>query len=363
MASSEDSEGGGRIGTLMKWVGIVGGLLSFGGAVYGVLQAQGDLRERGRIVEEQYKAGEAQEKAGDYTAAWDSFAQASTVAGTDGFFAKLLGGLSAERQKIRAAQEDLAMEWTREATAPEGHTFSESVDKLVATLVVGANSATGARKGDLLAHVGWAYFLKLRSGDTAVQPEKLYQEAVAADAANPYANAFWGHWILWKHGSLQDANQRFATALSSGRARGVVRHFQLAALKNAGSSAEGAWVRVVNDMHKAGESLDAGTLRDLYSQYYFAVTDDAQFKRLLAAVSPADHLELERMLLMLGADDQQLALNAALAQTYEALGQPDHALAAWREAKTELGGADSRLGPRADTAIKRLTKAAKPAKT
>lgn len=361
MGGSDDSEGG-RIGSLMKWVGIVGGLLSFGGAIYGVLQAQGDLRERARVVEEQYKAGEAQEKAGDYTAAWESFAQASTVAGTDGFFAKLLGGLSVERQKIRAAQEDLAMEWVREASAPEGHTFSESVDKLVNTLVVGANSATGARKGDLLAHVGWAYFLKLRSGDRGMQPEKLYQDAVAADASNPYANVFWGHWVLWNHGSLQEAQQRFATALSSGRARKEVRHFQLAALKNAGSSADGAWVSVVNDMHKAGESLDARTLRDLYSHYYFAVNDDAAFKRLLDAVPPADHIDLERMLLMLGADDQELALNAALAQTYEALGQPEQALAAWREVKTKLGGADSRLGPRADAAIKRLSKNAKPTK-
>src|SRR5262249_58159135 len=129
-----------------RWVGRVGGVVAFGGAVCGVLQAQGDLRERGRVVEEQFKAGQSQEKAGDYAAAWESFAQAGTVAGTDGFFAKLLGGLSDERQKIRTAQEDLAMEWTRESRAPEGHTFSEVVDKLVGTLVVGAHSARGARE-------------------------------------------------------------------------------------------------------------------------------------------------------------------------------------------------------------------------
>src|SRR5262245_15103176 len=283
----------------MKWVGIVGGLLSFGGAVYGVLQAQGDLRERTRVVEEQFRAGQSQEKAGDYAAAWESYAQASTVAGTDGFLAKLLGGLSEERQKIRTAQEDLAMQWARESHAPEGHTFSEVVDKLVGTLVVGANSATGARKGDLLAHVGWAYFLKRRSGDMGVQPEKQYQDAIAADAANPYANVFWGHWILWNHGPMAQARERFATALASGRARDVVRQFQLAALKNAGSEADGAWVSVVNDMHKAGERLDEPTLRDLYSRYYFAVSNADSFRQLLAAVPPADHIELERMLIML----------------------------------------------------------------
>ncbi|HXD22749.1 MAG TPA: hypothetical protein VN613_05265 [Gemmatimonadaceae bacterium] len=356
---TDESEGG-RIGALMKWVGIVGALLSFGGAVYGVLQAQGDLRERGRVVEEQFKAGQAQEKAGDYAAAWESFAQANAVAGTDGFFAKLLGGLSEERQKIRTAQEDLAMDWARESRAPDGHTFAEVVDKLIGTLIVGANSATGARKGDLLAHVGWAYFLKRRSGDMGVQPEKQYQDAIAADATNPYANAFWGHWILWNHGPMAQARERFATALSNGRARDVVRHFQLAALKNAGSEADGAWVSVVNDMHKAGEPLDEPTLRDLYSRYYFAVNNDDAFKQLLAAVPPADHIELERMLLMLSPEDRQLTLNAALAQTYDALGEPEQALAAWQAVKKHLGGADSRLAPRADAAIKRLTKSKKP---
>jgi hypothetical protein len=161
---------------------------------------------------------------------------------------------------------------------------------------------------------------------------------------------------------MAQARERFATALASGRARDVVRQFQLAALKNAGSEADGAWVSVVNDMHKAGEPLDEPTLRDLYSRYYFAVNNTDSFKQLLAAVPPADHIELERMLIMLSPEDRQLPLNAALAQTYEALGQSDQALAAWKTVKTLLGGADSTLGPRADAAIKRLSKPAKPSK-
>jgi len=348
--------GGSRFGAILKWVGIAGTLLTFGGAVYELMHAQGELRERGRIVDEQFTAGRAQEMAGDFPAAWESFAQAATVAQTDGFFAKLLGGLGERRQKIRTAQEDLAMEWVRESHAPEGHTFSEVTDKLVNTLVVGADTSSGARKADLLAHLGWAYFLKRRSGDMGVQPEKLYQQAVAADAANPYANAFWGHWLLWNHGSTAEADKHFAAALSTSRARGEVRHFQLAALKNAGSDADGAWVSVVNDMRKAGEPLDSATLGDIYGRYYFALNDDSQLKRLFAAVPPAEHLELQRMLLASGHDDHQLTLNAVMALTYEAAGQPDQALAAWRAVKTELGGADSRLAPRADAAIKRLAK-------
>ena len=244
----------------------------------------------------------------------------------------------------------------RESRAPEGHTFSEVTDKLVNTLVVGANTATGARKADLLAHLGWAYFLKMRSGENGLQPEKLYEQAVTVDATNPYAHVFWGHWILWSHGSMAKASEHFMTALSAHRARKEVRHFQLAALENAGSDADGAWVSVVNDMRKAGEPLDESTLRDLYSRYYSAVNDESQAMKLFAAVPPAEHLELQRMLLAVAGDHEKLALNAMMAVTCEAAGQPDEALTAWRAVKAELGGSASPLGPRADAAIKRLAK-------
>jgi hypothetical protein len=89
--------GGSRFGAILKWVGIAGTLLTFGGAVYELMHAQGELRERGRIVDEQFTAGRAQEMAGDFPAAWEGFAQAATVAQTDGFFAKLLGGLGGRR--------------------------------------------------------------------------------------------------------------------------------------------------------------------------------------------------------------------------------------------------------------------------
>src|SRR5262245_15995053 len=105
----------------MKWVGIAGALLSFAGAVYQLLHTQGELRERSRMVNEQVAAGRSQQSAGDYAAAWDSFAKAAAAAQVDGFFAKLLGGLSKPQQEVRTAQEDLAMEWLRDSRAPEGH--------------------------------------------------------------------------------------------------------------------------------------------------------------------------------------------------------------------------------------------------
>ena len=353
---------GASIASLMKWIGIVGGLLSFGTAIYALAKSEGDLRERGRVAAEQYATGNTQQAAGDYPSAWDSFSRAAATAGTDGLFAKLLGGLDAQQRQIRAAQQDLAMKWVRTGQVAEGHEFSEIVDKVVNVLASGAVTSAGQRKADLLAHLGWAYFLKQRSGDTNLQPETQYREAVALDADNPYANVYWGHEILWNHGPLSDAAERFKAALASSRARADVRHFQLAALANARSDdAEGAWWQVVRDMRKNGESLEPSTRRDMYDRYSEALQDDRQMQRMLQAVPPAEHIELQRMLLQTDSLEpwSKWTLTAVLATTLEAAGQQDEALETWRSLLSELrseihSDASSPLTNRANLAIKRL---------
>ncbi len=351
-------ERGASIASLMKWVGIIGGLLSFGTAIYGLAKSEGDLRERGRVVAEQYATGNAQQAAGDYASAWDSFARAATTAGTDGLFAKLLGGLDAQQRQIRAAQQDLAMKWVRTGQVAEGHEFSEIVDKVVNVLAAGAVTSTGQRKADLLAHLGWAYFLKQRSGGTNLEPEVQYREAVAIDANNPYANVYWGHEILWKHGPVSDAAERFTAALASSRARADVRHFQLAALANVQSDdAEAAWWQVVSNMRKNGESLEPSTRRDMYDKYYVSLNDDPQMQRMLRAVPAAEHVELQRMLLQTKDLEpwQKWTLRAVLATTLEAAGEQEQALATWRSLQSELrSDPNSPLTNRVNVAVKRL---------
>jgi hypothetical protein len=342
----------------MKWIGIIGALLSFGTAIYTLARSEGELRERGRVVTEQYAAGSAQRAAGDYASAWDSFALAATTAATDGLVAKLLGGLDTQRQQIRTTQQDLAMIWVRTGRVAEGHELSEIVDKVVNVLATGTTTSTGQRKADLLAHLGWGYFLKQRSGDANLRPEIKYREAVAIDATNPYANVYWGHWILWNHGSLGDSTERFTAALASNRARADVRHFQLAALANVRSDdTEAVWWRVVNDMRKSAETLEPSTRGDMYAKYYFALNDDAQMQKVLAAVPAAEHVELQRMLLQSDGLEQsrKRTLTAVMAITLEAAGQRDEALTTWRSLQSETRpDPNSTLTDRANAAIKRL---------
>ncbi len=349
--------------TLYKWIGIAAALISFATAVWGLLNAAGELRERKRVVTEQVAAGRAEEAAGDFTGAWDSFARARTSADYDGLFAKLLGGLSAQRQTVKVAQEDLAMHWIREAHATTGHPFAEVADKVTDVLSTGAATNAGARKADLLAHLGWSYFLKSREGAANVAPDVPYKEAVAADATNPYANAFWGHWILWEHGPFQDALQRFNTALETGRARAEVRMLELTGLANVHTDeADAEWIRVVNQMRMKGEAIDASTVHELYTKYYFALNDNVLLQKMLAAVPAEDHLDMQHSLLQSAGLEtyQKQGLTAVMAETLEADGKKDEALAAWRELQTQLNGDKaSTLTDRVDAAIKRLEPPAK----
>jgi hypothetical protein len=346
-------------GKLMAWVGIAAALISFGTAVYELLHAQGELRERRRVVAEQMSSGATEQAAGYYPAAWDSFQKAADTAEADGMLAKLLGGLSKERQAVRTAQENLAMEWLRNTHLAEGQTFADLTDKLVGTLAAGLSTSTGARQADLQAHLGWAYFLRYRDGDRNVAPDVAYRKAVAADATNPYGNVFWGHWILWTQRSVPQARERFSAALATDRARADVRRFQLAGLSNVRSDeAEAEWLRTLEDMREHGEPLGDATKSDLYSRYYSALNDSEMRDRMLAAIPPDQQLELQRTLLDWADLEpyKKQTVKALRAFTLEASSNRDGALAAWKDLLAETGSEPgSTLAERARLEIKRLS--------
>ena len=349
-----------RVGVVMKWVGIVTALISFGTALYALIHSASELRDHRRVFREQFKSAQMQEAAGDFANAWDSFSHAEATVAGEGIFAKLLGGLSAEQQEVRTAEQDLAMEWLRSSRVPEGSQFSTIADKLLSVLTIGANNSSGARRADLLAHLGWAYFLKQRDGDGGLRPEAEYQEAVAADAKNPYANAFWGHWILWNHGALNDANERFAAALGTDRARSVVRHFQLAALANVRSNdTDAAWLRVVSDMQAAKEPIDTSVRDEICNRYAQALEDPTLMQRITNAVTPPRQVALLQATLQSEGESevQKATLSVALAESLEKLGQSQESLEAWKKVALELKSQPHSIWTdRVDAAIKRLSR-------
>jgi hypothetical protein len=348
-----------RVGAVMKWVGIITALISFGTAVYALVHSASELRDHKRVFQEQLKSGQMQEASGDFANAWDSLTHAEATVADEGIFAKLMGGLSAEQREVRAAEQDLAMEWLRSSRVPEGSQFSTIADKLVSVLTVGVSSSTGARKADLLAHLGWAYFLKSRDGDGGLRPDAEYKEAVASDDKNPYANVFWGHWILWNHGALKEAKERFALALSSGRAKPEVRHFELSALANVRSNdTDAEWLRVISDMLAAQEMIDASVRSEVCNRYTQAMGDPELLKAINTAVTPTRQVQLLHALLQSDvlSQAQKTTLEVALAESLESAGRPQEALEAWKTLEAELRSQPHSIwSVRVTTAVRRLS--------
>jgi tetratricopeptide (TPR) repeat protein len=347
-----------------KWLGVAAAVLSFGSAAYGVLHEQASKRQRENQVTQLLASGRLQEKASDYDHAFESFQKAKKIADADDVFASVIGGLGKRRAEVGGELEKLSELWLRNGQAKDEEGLADIADNAVKVLAPAVDGATGAHKADLLAHLGYAYFLKGRfSEGTADKSTPLYREAVAADPQNPYANAFWGHLIVWNHGSLADAKQHFAVALASGREHEVVRRYQLSALSNEHSDeVEAAWWQLVNEMRKAGEPLAERTTHDMASKYYFASSNEGDRKALFVAVPPAEHAELARFLLGSGAaGSEALSVKVILAESLEAAGKKDEALAAWQDVQTAVQGDATIYNTAVKDALKRLGAGAGPA--
>lgn len=349
------------LNTPLKWVGAVTAIVSLILGLNQVTRLFSELGERQRQVAELKEVSEQQQRAGDFPGAWASLTQAVAIADQGGYLAKVTGRLSAERTGLRESQEDVAMAWLEQASAPAGKKFSDVVDPLLPVVARGIATATGQRKADLLAHAGWAYFLKSRDGAEGTEPHALYQQAIEADASNPYAHANWGHWIVWTRGPLEEATAHFASALASGRHRPYVRRMQLAAMRlNSAPATSAEYLRAVSDMVKNQEPVDPAVRRDLYGLYFFAFGDDALFDRLVAAVPPTEQIAAIRALFFdVDFDPSRAPLrDACLARLQEAAGEPAEALKTWRALLTSLPpSAAGRVVDRARAAVTRLSAA------
>jgi hypothetical protein len=345
--------------SVMKWVGIIAAVLSLIAGVRQFLTLTAESAERERRIGELLATGAAQQQAKDYPQAWTTLETALTQAEQGNLLAKLTRRLGARRQQVRLAQENLAMQWLENIVVPQGQTFATTVEKVLPVLHRGALEASGARLGDIHAHVGWGYFLKRRDGQAALDPAPWYVKALEVDPANPYAHAFSGHWKMWSNEPLDVAIGEFAKAMASNRERPYVRGVQVSALLNrVGADARLELVKVANEMRKNNEPVDGRLLREMRGIYQAALNDKPFTDRLIAAVPVAEHLATVEMV---KADPSSAAgsdesLDVARALLEEAGGDPESAVKTWRAVRANQPEAASPLGRRADAAIKRLAR-------
>jgi hypothetical protein len=252
------------------------------------------------------------------------------------------------------------MAWLRDARPGPGKAFSEIVNPVLPVLERGLLTAAAGRKADLLAHLGWADFLRSRDDGVARNPETRYRDAIQLDPGNPYAHVHLGHWILWRNGPLDVARKEFSAALASGRAHDYVRTMQFAALQNARTpEADGEILRVVNDMRKNKEAIDERTRASVFSMYVSAFTrDEATTQKLLTALPPSDQLETFQALFYDQDFDQakRPSRELCLAKLQEAVGRSEDALRTLRAVQSELpANASGGLRRAVDASIARLS--------
>src|SRR5262249_42669760 len=147
------------------------------------------------------------------------------------------------------AQERLAMDWLDDARSsqhPQG--LKGIADTVSPVLARGAVAGKGERAADLTAHLGWADFFRMRGEMSGLDPAQSYRRAIEIDPKNVYAHTMWGHWILWNHGSLDEAKRHFAIVLESGRKREYVRMMQLAAFMNVKPEGDIDAIRVASEI-------------------------------------------------------------------------------------------------------------------
>jgi hypothetical protein len=236
----------------LKCVGTVSAVISlFLGAVQ-VKNVVGKWRSGEAAAKELLAAADLKLATRDYEQAW---ALASQAVDSYPSFAP-----------AKAKQLDVAMVWLRDVTVSGGTqdpSFSAVSDKVTPVLLRAASRTQGKEKADVLAHLGWLTFLKWRDGERNLAVAQPYQQALAIDPGNLYANLMLAHWLLYPGGgggTLADARLHFDAALKTATTkeeRQFVRSWQMVALLNRDERFAPELVRVSAAMAADGDTLSA----------------------------------------------------------------------------------------------------------
>ena len=328
---------------------LVLGLLIAAGVWKGVVWQRARSEQSQRVATLTRQA-ELQAGSGNYLSAWNFLEQAAAI--------------DSASKDVIDAQERLAMEWLDNARGSQlTGNLKEIAEKVTPVLSRGAVAGKGERAADLMAHLGWADFLRSREGVGGLDPTQNYRRAIEMDPDNVYAHTMWGFDILRRCGSIAEANRHFAIALKPKERRDYVRHMQISGfLWTCNPEYENEAIRVANAIRLAGESMPAG-IPDrpdawrLWNIYYDHLVNKEARQQFLSALSPQDHLATFRWLYPESEvpKDKLELYDYMLAQFYELNGDRSNALALYRRLQKQLGNARGSMADGVNAAIKRLS--------
>lgn len=349
MAQSVPAKSTDGLTRVLKWVGAATAVLSLVFGLRTLANLITDRRAREQQVVELLGTAQLQREALDYQSAWASLDQAMEVREND--------------QRVRTLQEDVAIDWLRniraEGTPP---LFTPVVDRVSPALNRGVLSATGQRRADLRAWLGWADFLRWRDGQRQVDPTRRYREAISEDSLNVYAHAMSAHWLLWSGEAREEAQRHFSAALSSGREREYVRAMQLSSFSNAsGSDADAGLLGLANAVRVANEPVPEGLHRRVWPIYYRCLERDPRECPAPAVdreLTPVDQLRTFRWLYAdsLADTERRVVFGYQLARLEERAGESDSARVHYQALASEVRALNPRIADQVRRAIARLSR-------
>ena len=341
---------GSRFSQLLKWMGYAAAILSFLGTLYGLGRFAYDRADTNRKINALLASEAVQLQGHDYDSAWRTLEQAQHLKPDSG--------------KVHAAQESLAILWLDDFELQRTEKFAAISQKLVPVLTrMIAVTKQGTQRADLLARLGWAYYLQFRENASEVDPETTFKQAVDDDANNPYAHAMWGYFLLWskyREDYLESARKHFAAALASQRERNYVRLLQTVGLSDCRTDVcMDELLRVASEIRRDHGQMPDHPRLELFGQYYFEFGGGSQSpQRFINLLPPAEHLATFHWLF----DEIRFDRSKADQRTFytailqEAAGDREGALANYRLCIANDRPNSGSMWERATAAIKRLSR-------
>ena len=161
----------------------------------------------------------------------------------------------------------LAMDTVRQFHSPYDEGVTEAIEPVLSTLLIGANSADRQLAADVLAHVGWANFLRPISLDyegKGFPVQEYFRRSIENDPDNVFAHIMWSWVCLYNQfwgkceNTLEMVREHYKLANRSGRENAYVKELWRRALHS--SNVSGAWVEYVallSDYENNKVKLDA----------------------------------------------------------------------------------------------------------
>jgi tetratricopeptide (TPR) repeat protein len=146
---------------------------------------------------------------------------------------------------------------------------TQKIEQLLPSLYRGAASYDTAFASDVMAHIGWADWIRQKGDMYHLNVKGQFEKALEIDPENMYANTMMGHWLLASRIGAKDnlkkldaAMKHFAVAIDSNRDRDYIRLWQFKALRTLGQKGDEPVLQLANDLQKNKEELSWPVCRE-----------------------------------------------------------------------------------------------------